>query len=141
MTGELSESSIGRFVTLVMPCLEPFPFVSTFLSSRFHTTLLHYFCVCFFLLLHSWCSHARGILCEDHTPFPIAHAKWSFKIMLCRIKKDCFKLTIKNNITRRIGPNYVSLWAKICHSEIFSGYLRPFQYFFFEFFIVQRKYI
>ena len=41
----------------------------------------YYSCVCFFLLLHPNCSHARGILCGIHTScmwslFPTAHAKW-----------------------------------------------------------------
>ena len=41
----------------------------------------YYSCVCFFLLLHSCCSHARGILRGIHTLcmgslFPIVHAKW-----------------------------------------------------------------
>ena len=43
-------------------CLGFFPFVPTFLSSKFLTTVLHYSCVCFYLLLHPCCSHARGIL-------------------------------------------------------------------------------
>ena len=61
------------------------------------------FLVCFFLLLHPYCSHARGILCGINTssmgsPFPIVHAEWclvfqSFRIMLCCVEKDCFKQT------------------------------------------------
>ena len=39
-------------------------------------------CVCFFLLFHPCCSHARGILCGIHTlcmgsPFPAVHARLS----------------------------------------------------------------
>ena len=68
----------------------------------------YYSCVCFILLFHSCCSHARGILCGILTscmgsPFPIVNAEWShvfwsFRIMLCRVEKDCFKLTNNNNI-------------------------------------------
>ena len=130
-----------RSLALVRSCLRRFLFVPTFLSSRFIATPLHYSCVCFFLLLHLRCFHARGILCEIHTlcigspfflnifltcsvpleirinffittsttrdlPFPILHAEWSlvfwyFRIMLCRVEEDCFKLTNNNhyNIT------------------------------------------
>ena len=52
-----------RSLALVSPRLGLFPFVPMFLSSVFLTSLLHYSCVCFFLLLHPCCSHARGTLC------------------------------------------------------------------------------
>ena len=56
---------------------KPRSFLSDFL-------LLYYYyaCVCLFLLLHPCCSHARGILCEIHTPcmgFSLAacYTRWS----------------------------------------------------------------
>ena len=44
--------------------------------------LSHYSCVCFFLLLHPCCFHARSIPCGIHTPcmeapFPAVHTRWS----------------------------------------------------------------
>ena len=58
----------------------------------------YYSCVCFFLLFHPCCSHARGILCGIHTScmgsaLPIVYAEW---IMLCRVEKDCFKRNNNN---------------------------------------------
>ena len=53
-------------------------------SSFPYFILLYYYdsCICFFLLFHPCCSHARGTLFEIHTscmesPFPAVHTKWS----------------------------------------------------------------
>ena len=79
-----SRNSIVRSLALVSSCLGLFPFVPPFLSSRF-LTILHYSCVCFFLLLHPYRFHARDVLCGIHTscicsPFPIVQADWSLVI-------------------------------------------------------------
>ena len=58
-----------RFSALVWPCLGLFPFVPTFLSSRFLITLLLLFSCLILLLLHPCCSHARGIMCGIDTPY------------------------------------------------------------------------
>ena len=91
-----SESSIARSFSLARPCLGLFPFiVPTFSPFKFHL-FYYYSCVCFFLLLHLYCSHTRGYththlhtpthldtqtLTQTHTgtgsPFPSVHAKWS----------------------------------------------------------------
>ena len=66
---------------LVSLCIGLFFLVPTFLSCR-PLAAIFLSCICFFLLLHPFCSHARGILCGIHTtyvgsPFPIVYAKWS----------------------------------------------------------------
>lgn len=53
-----SGSFIVNSFQLVRPCLRVF---SLLLSC-------YYCCVCFFILFHSYCSHASGILCEIYTP-------------------------------------------------------------------------
>ena len=69
------------FSAVIRPCSGLFLFETTFLSSSFLTTLLHYSSVWFFLLFHLYCSHARD-MCEIHTPcmesrYAIVHAKCS----------------------------------------------------------------
>ena len=90
-----SRSSIARSLALVNliwdfspPC--PCFFLPDFLKFS------HYFCVCFFLLLHPCCSHTRGILCGIHTscmgsPF---HAEWSLVIFLGITRKRLIRTAL-----------------------------------------------
>ena len=96
-----SGSSIVRSLALVRSYLGLFSFVPTFIFSYF--ILLYYYdsCVCFFLLIHNYCSHALGILCGIHTsciwsPFPVVHGRWSLIFWSLRIMLVTWKKTALN---------------------------------------------
>ena len=103
-----SGSSIVRSLSLVTFCFELSPFAPTFLSSRCLSTLLHYSCVCLFLLLYPCCSHAWGILCGIRIScmgslFPIVHfgllrscfVAWKrTALTLCLAYLRCFLMVI-----------------------------------------------
>ena len=61
-----SVSSIGRSVALIRPCSDFSPLIvpTSFHISYYSSTII---LVCSYLLLHSCCSHALGILCETHS--------------------------------------------------------------------------
>ena len=69
----------------------------------------YYSCVCFFLLLHPCCFHARGILREIHTscmgsPFPV-HAEWSLVFWSFRIMRKRWVTNDNNNNRRMLYHN------------------------------------
>ena len=99
-----------------------FLFLPTFLSSRILATILHYP-----LSASSYCLTLTISMREEHcaihtpwmgSPFPIVHAEWflvfwSFKIMLCCVEKDYFKLNSNhfsfNNILPTMKRNYLMI--------------------------------
>ena len=86
-----------RSIALVNPCLKPFHFVPSILSS-ISLTISHYSCGCFFLLLDPCSLYARCILCRIHascmgSPFPIDHARLFlvFRGEMAKRPKRCYR--------------------------------------------------
>ena len=80
----------------------------TFLP-HFILLLCYFSYVCFLLMFHPCCSHARGILCGIHTSLSIVHAKSSLVFrslndFICT--KDCFKHLYNSNDVNNVIYNY-----------------------------------